>query len=434
MSEPGTPAVVTGVGTVSCLGEDAAGLFDALCEGRSGVTRPPEDMLAALRLDAAGLAPPISPTSVLRPAEARLADRFVLMGIAAADQALADAGITVGEDSDPERTAVVIANSSGGLMTFEQQALRCAERGRAGVSPYLLPGELPNMATARVAIRHGIRGHSSTISTACSGGAQAVAEGLRLIRENRADVVVCGGSEAPFSSTMVSAFHNARALAASVEDPTAASRPFDTDRTGFVLSEGAAVLVLESPEHARSRGVGGYCDIMGWSVTTDAYHATAPRPDGAGAEVAMRRALDDAGLDPSSVDYVNAHATATKAGDVAEANVLRRVFGERRPRVSSTKGATGHLLAAAGALEAVICALAVDQGRLPPTLNLDRPDPDCGLNHVVGGAEIRRDPVAVSNSFAFGGHNVSLVFGPTENRRPRSETDRAPAPSALNGA
>lgn len=422
MTTPGLSAVVTGIGVVTSMGGSAIELFDSLCRGESGLSRPPDDLLSALTLSSAGLAPDIPPASVLRPTEARCTDRFILMGMVAADRALEDAGVRVGSDCAPERTAVVVSNSSGGLVTFEQQAIRCAERGRAGVSPYLLPGELPNMATARIAIRHGIRGHSSTISTACAGGAQAVAEGLRLIREGRADVVVCGGTEAPFSSTMVSAFHNARALAAPTEEPGTASRPFDRQRTGFVLSEGAAVLVLERPEHAAARGARAYCELVGWGVTTDAHHATAPRPDGSGAEEAMRLALGDAGLQPGDVGYVNAHATGTQVGDAAEAQALGRFFGADLPPVSSTKGATGHLLSAAGALEAAVSALAVNQGRLPPTRNLDEPDPECALNHVVGTALSRPEPVAVTNSFAFGGHNVSLVLAPTSGGVPRRDT------------
>ncbi|CAL9608218.1 3-oxoacyl-[acyl-carrier-protein] synthase 2 [Nocardiopsis dassonvillei] len=411
---PRTPGVtITGIGIVTAMGNDPRAFHAALCESRSGLCGPDPDRPATRGLAAVGLVPPIRATDVLTPTEARLTDKFVLMGVIASDAALADAGVVVGRDCAPERTAVVVSNSSGGLETFEKEVLRLSERERRAASPYLLPGVLPNMATARVAIRHGIRGFSSTISTACSGGAQAVAEGVRVIREGRADIVVCGGSEVPFSSTMVSSFGSARALAAAGGDPAGASRPFDTRRTGFVLSEGAAVLVLERTEHARARGARGYADIRGWGMTTDAYHATGPRPDGSGAAAALLQSLADAGTPPEDVDYVNAHATGTKNGDLAEAAALRSAFGPHAPAVSSTKGATGHLLSAAGALEAAVCALSVDASLMPPTANLDEPGPGCELDHVMGAPRKRDGMVAVSTSFAFGGHNVSLVLGPS---------------------
>lgn len=414
---PRPPGVtITGIGIVTGLGDDPSVFHTALCESRSGLTGPVPDRPATEGLAAVGLVPPIRATDVLPPTEARLTDKFVLMGVLAADAALADSGIAVGRDCDPEHAAVVVSNSSGGLETFEQEVLRLAERDRRAASPYLLPGVLPNMATARVAIRHGIRGFSSTISTACSGGAQAVAEGVRVIREGRADIVVCGGSEVPFSATMVSSFGSARALAAPGGNPAEASRPFDTRRTGFVLSEGSAVLVLERTEHAEARGARGYADLLGWGMSTDAYHATGPRPDGSGAAAAVLQSLSDARVAPADVDYVNAHATGTKNGDLAEASALRTVFGQHGPAVSSTKGATGHLLSAAGALEAAICALSVDSGLMPPTMNLDAPDPACGLDHVVDAPRKSDGMVAVSTSFAFGGHNVSLVLGPSSSR------------------
>ncbi len=271
---------------------------------------------------------------------------------------------------------------------------------------------LSNMATARIAIKHGIRGFSTAIVTACAAGAQAVAEGLRLIRSGDADVVVCGGTESSLHPTIAAAFTNARALASGWDDPTQASRPFDSRRNGFVLGEGSAVLILESPEHAAARGAAGYAELTGWGASTDAHHPTMPRPDGAGAADAMRSALANAGLTPADIGYVNAHGTGTKLGDVAETAALRSVFGGHTPAVSSTKGATGHLLGAAGALEAAVTALAVARGTLPPTVNLTEPDPACDLDHVRGAARTGPLTAALSNAFAFGGHNLSLVFEP----------------------
>ncbi|GAA1242049.1 beta-ketoacyl-ACP synthase II [Kitasatospora nipponensis] len=414
---PGRPgAVVTGMGLVTPLGRGPAEVFGALTAGRSGIVAVPQGHAAHGWLPAAGIAPHIDGREVLPPTETRCVDRFVLLALAAADDALADADLVVGRDVDARRTAVVLATGGGGLETFEQQSHRRLERGRPGVSPYLLPGMLSNMATARVAIKHGIRGYSTAIVTACAAGAQAVAEGLRLIRAGDADVVVCGGTESSLHPTIAAAFTNARALAQGWEDPAQASRPFDARRNGFVLGEGSAVLVLESAEHADARGAAGYAELVGWGSTTDAHHPTMPRPDGEGAADAMRTALAGAGLAASDIGYVNAHGTGTKLGDVAESAALNAVFGEHRPAVSSTKGATGHLLGAAGAVEAAVTALAVARGLLPPTLNLTDPDPSCDLDHVRGAARPAELRAALSNAFAFGGHNTSLVFGPTPTR------------------
>ena len=405
-------AVVTGMGLVTPVGRKPAEFFDALTAGRCGISALPQDHPAHGWLEAAGLAPAIAGREVLAPTETRCVDRFVLLALAAADDALADAGLVVGRDVDPRRTAVVLATGGGGLETFEQQSHKRLDRGRPGVSPYLLPGMLSNMAAARIAIKHGIRGYSSAVVTACAAGAQAVAEGLRLIRAGDADVVVCGGSESSLHPTIAAAFTNAHALSHGWEDPARSSRPFDAHRNGFVLGEGSAVLVLERTAHADARGAAGYADLIGWGASTDAHHPTMPRPDGEGAADAMRSALANAGLAPADIGYVNAHGTGTKLGDVAETAALRAVFGDEQPAVSSTKGSTGHLLGAAGAVEAAVTALAVARGVLPPTLNLDSPDPACVLDHVRGAA--RHTPVgaALSNAFAFGGHNISLIFGP----------------------
>lgn len=402
--------MITGIGLLTPLGADAAGFFDALSAGRSGLRRPADAHPLAGILEVAGFAPDVDPATVLPPSEARRVDRFVVLAMAAADAALADAGIAVGRDADPARTAVVLANAFGGLGMFEAEAVAREAGGHTAVSPYLLAGMLPNMATARIAIKHGVRGYSSTISTACASGAYGVAEALRLIRDGLADVVVCGGAEAPLLPTAATTFRNSRALAGGWADPAEASRPFDRRRNGFVLGEGAGVLVVERAEHAAARGRPAYAEVAGWGVATDAYHPTAPRADGTGAATAMRLALTDAGLAPADVGYVNAHGTGTKRGDAAEARAIRAVFGAHAPAVSSVKGVTGHLLAAAGAVEAAATALALRRGVLPPTHNLDDPDPECDLDHVRKAPRDTAAGVALSNSFAFGGHNVSLAL------------------------
>jgi len=412
-------AVITGLGTFTPLGRGASDTFDALCHSKSGLRRPPQGHLLDGSVDVAGIAPDLEARDVLPPNEGFLVDRYALMALAAADDALLDAGIVVGQDVDPHRVAVVVSSGAGGLTTYESQSQARTERGPTAVSPYLLPGMLPNMAAARIAIKYGIRGWSSAIATACAAGAHAVAEATRLIRYGEADVVVCGGAEAPLNPTSALAFAHARALANRWEDPEAASRPFDRRRNGFVLAEGAGVLVVERVEHADARGAAGYADLLGWGATTDAYRPTAPRPDGEGAALSMRGALATGGLVPEDIGYINAHGTSTKLGDIAEAKAVRTVFGDRSPAVSSTKSMTGHLLGGSGAVEAAFTALAISRGQLPPTHNLDEVDPACEADHIRGEARRQRIEAAISNSFAFGGHNVSLAFGTASTRKKR---------------
>jgi 3-oxoacyl-[acyl-carrier-protein] synthase II len=411
--------VVTGIGLVTPVGSTAADVMAAMCEGRSGLTAPPPGHPLAGSLEVAGFAPPIDPNTVLPGPEARVVDRYIVMALRAAGAALADAGVEAGRDVDPYRIAVILSNV-GGSSTLEDQVLLRSRRGRLGVSPYLLSGLLPNMGAARVAIKYGVQGYTSSIGTACAAGAQSIGEGLRLLRADEADVVVCGCSEAPLHPTFADAFGNARALATGwTDDPTAASRPFDRRRNGLVLGEGAGVLILERTAHADARRAAGYADVRGWGVTNDAHHPMTPRPDGEGAAECMRRALADARIDASDVGYLNAHGTGTRLGDRAEAVAVRKVFGADAPAVSSTKAVTGHLLGASGAVEAAVAIAALGRGLLPPTHNLDDPDPDCELDHVRGGPRRARVGHVMSNSFGFGGHNVSLVFGRPSTRLAR---------------
>ncbi|SCF45326.1 3-oxoacyl-[acyl-carrier-protein] synthase II [Micromonospora matsumotoense] len=402
---------VTGIGLVSPVGSSAAEVFDAVCEGRSGLRRPPEGHPVDGVVDVAAFSPDIDPASVLPGPESRVVDRSIVMALRAAEGALADAGVEVGRDVDPYRVAVIVSGV-GGLSTLASQVLARAERGRFGVSPYLLPGTLPNMGAARIAIRFGIRGYTSSIGTACASGAQSLGEALRVLRADEADMVVCGSSEAPLFPAFADAFGNARALAHGWSDPTAASRPFDRRRNGLVLGEGAGVFVLERTAHAAARAARRHADLLGWGANNDAYHPTTPRPDGSGAAHCMRAALRDAGLHADDIGYLNAHGTSTKAGDAAEIAALRDVYGTATPPVSSTKGVTGHLLGVSGVIEAAIGIEALRRGLLPPTHNLDDPDPADEVDHIR--KQPRTVPVrtVMSNSFGFGGHNVSLVFGP----------------------
>lgn len=408
-----TSVLVTGMGLFTPAGRGPAETFDAVCAGRSGLSVPPPGHPAAGSVEVGGFLPEVDPRTVASGPDTRVLDRVVVLALLTAAEALADAGLVAGRDVDPERAAVIVGGV-GGMATLEAQVVARAERGRAAVSPYLLTGILPNMPAARIAIRHGLRGYSSSVGTACASGAQAIADGVRLIRAGEADVVLCGASEAPLFSTFADTFGNARALARGwATDPSAASRPFDRRRNGFVLAEGAALLVLERAEHAAARGVNGYAEIAGYGVTTDAHHPTAPRPDGSGAAACMRRALAGGGVDASAVGYVNAHGTGTRLGDVAETVALRTVFGPDGVPVSSTKALTGHLLGASGALEAAVTAMAIARGTLPPTYNLD--DPDCYADHIVKTPRRTDTRYGLSNSFGFGGQNVSLLFGRTGN-------------------
>ena len=404
-------ATITGIGVFTPVGRGVDEVFDALCSGRSGLSRPPEGHPAAESLEVGGFLPDIDPRTVVSGPDANTLDRIVVLALLTAQDALADAGIEVGRDVDPGRIGVVVGGV-GGMATLERQVLARAERGRTAVNPYLLTGILPNMPAARIAIRFGIRGYSSSVGTACASGAQAIADGLRLIREGAADVVLCGASEAPLFPTFADSFGNARALARGWAEPAMASRPFDRRRNGFVLAEGAGLVVLERTAHADARGAAGYADLAGWGATTDAHHPTTPRPDGSGAAECMRRALADAGAAPSGVDYVNAHGTGTKLGDVAEAAAIRTVFGDETPPVSSMKALTGHMLGTSGVVEAVASALAVARGVAPPTYNLDDPDPACAVEHILKAPLTAGIGRSLSNSFGFGGQNVSLLFGP----------------------
>ncbi|WP_018587212.1 beta-ketoacyl-[acyl-carrier-protein] synthase family protein [Salinispora arenicola] len=402
-------AVITGMGLFTPVGRGVEATFDALCTGRSGLVQPPADHPIAGSLEVAGVLPAIDPRSVASGPDTKILDQIVLLALLTAAEAFADAGIEVGRDVAPERAAVIVGGV-GGMATLEAQVLTRAARGRAGVNPYLLTGILPNMPSARIAIRHGIRGYSSSVGTACASGVQAVADAVRLIQAGEADVVLCGASEAPLFPTFADTFGNARALARGWADPTAASRPFDTRRNGFVLAEGAALLVLESADHAAARGATGYAEIAGYGVTTDAYHPTAPRPDGTGAAESIRRALAGGGVPAAEVGYVNAHGTGTKLGDIAEITALTEVFGPNGVPVSSTKALTGHLLGASGVLEAAATALALGRGLLPPTWNLDDPDPACAADHIRKDPRATETGYALTNSFGFGGQNVSLLL------------------------
>jgi len=404
--------VVTGLGCVSPLGTDAASTWQALLAGRSGVARLPADFDPRLPVQIAGRVPgPVDPGE-LPAKELRRLDRAILLALAAAREALADARLVSGESCDGDRTGVAIGSGIGGIGTLGENQRALLEAGPRRVSPFFIPMTLANMPAGMVAIRHGLRGPNLCHVTACASAAHALGESLRILQRGDADVMVAGGTEAAITPLVVAGFANMQALSRQNEAPARASRPFDRDRDGFVLSEGAAVLVLEREAHARARGARIRARLTGYGASADALHIAAPDPEGTGARRCMQIALADAGLAPDAVDYVNAHATSTPAGDVMEARAVHAVFGAHAERlaVSSTKASTGHLLGAAGALEALLCVLALETGTLPPTINLENPDPECALDHVAGKPRAAKAQVALSNSFGFGGVNAALLF------------------------
>ncbi len=406
--------VVTGMGAVSPLGNDLASTWDGIVAGRSGVG-------PITRFDATGYRTTIAAEVHSFDAEAhfpardvRRMDSCAQYALVAAREALRDAALSDEAFADGlgARTAVVIGSGIGGMGTVTEQLRVLIERGPGKVSPYLIPMILPESAASMVAIEHGLRGPNMAVTSACATGANAIGEGVQMIRQGRADVCVAGGSEASVLEIAMAGFGAMRALSTRNEDPARASRPFDRDRDGFVVGEGAGILVLESLAHALARGATVRAEVLGYGTNDDAYHITAPEPDGAGATACMRLALSSAGIEPERVDYVNAHGTSTVLNDITETKAIKAVFGEHAYRlpVSSTKSMTGHLLGAAGALEAILCVCALESSTVPPTMNLEHPDPDCDLDYVPGRARQVAISTALSNSFGFGGHNVSLVF------------------------
>jgi 3-oxoacyl-[acyl-carrier-protein] synthase II len=384
-------AAVTGRGVVTSLGEGADAFFDALTACRSGIQ---DGASACLEFD---------PETWMEPRDARKADRFTQLGLAAALQAAEESGL---EDCDPERVAVLIGTGVGGLTTLQEQCISWIENGDRGVSPNFVPMMMPNAAAATVAMRLGIHGPGFSIASACATGAHAIGEGLRMIERGEADVVVAGGAEAALTGLCIAAFRRMGALS-----KEGVSRPFDARRDGFVMGEGAGVLVLESEEHASARGADVFARVVGYGASNDAFHITQPDGEGRGAVTAMRAALADAEAAPKDVGFISAHGTGTPYNDRIETLAIRSVWGADAPPTSSTKSAIGHLLGAAGAAEALVCVEAVRRGVLPPTLNYAEPDPECDLDCIPEGP--REAPglrLVLSNSFGFGGQNACLAI------------------------
>jgi len=382
---------VTGRGVVTSLGEGADAFFDALAAGRSGI------------VDGESRALDFDPERYMDPRVARRTDRFAQFGVAAADQAAAEAELS---DCDVDRIAVILGTGIGGLITLQEQCESFLARGERGVSPNFVPMMMPNAAAGAVAIRHGLHGPGFSVASACATGAHAIGEGMRMIERGAADVVIAGGAEAAMTSLCIAAFRRMGAL--SLEG---VSRPFDARRDGFVMGEGAGVLILEREEHAAARGATVYGRIIGYGASNDAFDMVQPDEFGAGALIAMRAALADAGVTPAEVGFISAHGTGTPINDRVETIAIRELFGPGAPPISSTKSAIGHLLGAAGSTEALVCIEALRRGLLPPTINYAEPDPECDLDYLVDGSrEAPAVRVALSNSFGFGGQNACLAI------------------------
>lgn len=415
--------VITGMGMVSPLGEGVDANWTALTNSKSGIRKirqfDPEIMASHI----AGEVPLVSeedapenafdPDKYMEPKEQRKVDPFIVYGIAAADQAIADAGWTPTDEEELERTGVMIGSGIGGLQSVDNTAITLKERGPRRLSPFSVPAMLINLASGHVSIKYGYKGPNHSVVTACATGTHAIGDAARLIMFGDADVMVAGGAEAAVCPIGVASFAAARALCTSYNDsPSTASRPFDDARDGFVIAEGAGVVVLEEYEHAKKRGAKIYGEVIGYGLSGDAHHITTPAPNGSGGFRAMKAALNNAGINPEDVDYINAHGTSTPVGDGIECGAVKRMFQNNLDKVSmsSTKSAIGHLLGAAGAVEAIYTIKTLSTGVIPPTLNLDNVSEDCkGIDLVPHTAKEKKVNIALSNSFGFGGTNASLI-------------------------
>lgn len=405
--------VVTGLGLLSPVGNTVAAGWDSICNGRSGIGPVTEFDVSEMKTRIAGEIRDFEVTDFVPGKEARRYDKFMHYGLAAAQEAMSEAGLLEEDNSiDPERVGFALGAGIGGISTIESTMMIYRDRGHRRVSPFYIPGSIVNMIGGTLSIWYGYKGPNIAVVTACSTSTHNIGLAARMIKYGDADVMIAGGSEYATTPTAMAGFVSAKAMSTRNDDPTAASRPWDRDRDGFVLSNGAGVVVIEELEHAKRRGATIYMEIAGFGMSGDAHHMTAPPADGEGAARCMKIALRDAGVNPQEVDYINAHGTSTPLGDRAESDSIKTTFGDHAHQlcVSSTKSMTGHLLGAAGGAEAIFCALAMRDGIAPPTINLDSPGDGCDLDFIPHNAREMPINVALSNSFGFGGTNGTLVF------------------------
>ncbi|MBP2001159.1 3-oxoacyl-[acyl-carrier-protein] synthase II [Paenibacillus shirakamiensis] len=402
--------VITGMGVMTSLGIDVDTFWDNLLNGKSGVSHIEAFDVSDYTTQIAAEIKNFNPEDYFDRKEARKMDRFVQLAVAAGGQALKESGIEIGSNIDAERIGVSIGSGIGGLGTWEDQHNILLEKGPKRVSPFFIPMMIANMASGQMSINFGAKGPNTTQVTACATGTHSIGDSFRLIQRGDADAMICGGAEATIRPTGMAGFCAMRAMSTRNAEPEKASRPFDSDRDGFVMGEGAGVLILESLEHAQQRGATIYAEVIGYGLSGDAHHMTEPDPDGAAR--CMKMAIRDAGIEPMQIDYINAHGTSTPVGDRSETLAVKKALGDHAYKVaiSSTKSMTGHLLGAAGGVEAVICGLSLRHGIIAPTINLDNPDPECDLDYVPNHPREADLNIVMSNSFGFGGHNATIIL------------------------
>ena len=408
--------VVTGIGAVSCLGHSVEETWNALIQGKCGIGPVTKFDPAAFRTRIAGEVRNFDATKYMTEKEARRLDDFCLYAIAAADEAMNDAGLGTGildgSIVDPTRIGVCVGSGIGGMRTMENQCKVLIERGPSRISPFLIPMMIIDMASGSISIRYGAKGPNMAIVTACTTASNSIGESFWMVKRGDADMMITGGAEASVSQLGFAGFCSMKALSQRNDDPLHASRPFDLNRDGFVMSEGSGILILEEYEHAKARGAKIYGEIIGYGATGDAFHITSPAPGGEGSARAFKMALGNAGINPEDVDYINAHGTSTSLNDKYETAAIKSAFGEaaRKLAMSSTKGGMGHSLGAAGGLETIICLKAMQTGIVPPTINYETPDPECDLDCTPNTARERKIDIALNTNLGFGGHNAVLIL------------------------
>ena len=407
--------VVTGMGAITPLGHTVEDTWKAALAGESGIGPITQFDPSGCQTKFAGEVRGWDPELVIPRREARRLDRSAQLFVSAAQQAMDDSDLDfVADSSDSHRAGVVVGSGLGGMLSFDNHIKVMLDRGASRISPLAVTMIIPNEAAGVASIRFNMRGPVTCVVTACAASANAIGDAAELIRRGAADVMLAGGAEATICEFGIGSFNSSKALSTRNEDPTGASRPFDADRDGFVMSEGGVCVILEDRERALARGARIHAEVIGYGMTSDAHHVTLPRPGGEGAARAMEAALDSAGLEPEQLDYINAHGTSTKANDVTETQAIKLALGEEAARavpVSSTKSMTGHLMGGAGAVESIFCIQAINHGIIPPTINYTTPDPDCDLDYVPNEPRQAEVAYAMTNSFGFGGHNVVLIFG-----------------------
>ncbi len=403
--------VVTGVGAVTPIGNDAKTFWNNIKAGVNGVDYVTAFDTTEMKTQIAGEIKNLDVTEFIDKKDARKMDRFTQLALIAASEAVEDSGLDM-EKEDPWRVGCITGSGIGGILTFEEQHTNYVEKGPGRVSPFFIPMMIGNIAPCQIAIKYNAKGVNENIVTACASSTNALGTAFRHIQYGDNDVIIAGGCEAAVAPTAFAGFCNMKAMSTNNDDPKHASKPFDLNRDGFVLSEGAAFLILEELEHAKARGANIICEMVGYGATDDAYHITSPIPGGEGGAKAMELAIKDAGIEPKDVTYINAHGTSTKYNDLFETQAIKKVFGDAAydVAVSSTKSMTGHMLGAAGAAEAAVCAYAIRDGYIPPTINYETPDPECDLDIVPNEGRNQEVNYAMSNSLGFGGHNATVVF------------------------